>query len=209
MTKTTRPARAVDDVLYEFAIAKERPDAGLLDDFVRRYPEHATALTSFAVSLALDALSDNKDAPTELPREATDALSRAMSRFQNRLHATKTGAQSRSAASSAQNPFALLTKEEIRSFTARLHANRVFVMKLRDRDIDSDSMTDGFKQRVADELNAPLDLVVAHFAASSKIQPETRFKSETKPQTGTKQPFEDAVRNCGLTPEQQAYLFAL
>ena len=209
MTKTTRPASAVDDVLYEFAIAKERPDAGLLDDFVRRYPQHATALTSFAVSLALDVLSERKEAPTEVPREATDALSRAMSRFQNRLHVTKTGAQNRSAVSSPQNPFAVLTKEEMRSFAARLHANGVFVMKLRDRNIDSDSMTDGFKQRIADELNAPLDLVVAHFAGSPEIRPGTRFKSETKPQTATKQAFEDAVRNCGLTPEQQAYLLAL
>ncbi len=65
MTKTSRSASPVDDVLYEFALAKERPDAGLLDDYVRRYPEHAVALTSFAVSLALDAH------PRSCPRKRT------------------------------------------------------------------------------------------------------------------------------------------
>ncbi len=133
-----------------------------------------------------------------------------MSRFQNRLHAAKAGGvQGKSAVSSPENPFVALTKGKIRELATRMHANGVFIMKLRDREIDSDTMTGGFKQRVADELTAPLEIVVAHFAASSEIRRETRFKSETKPQAGVKQAFGEAVRNSGLTPEQQAYLLSL
>jgi hypothetical protein len=132
-----------------------------------------------------------------------------MSRFQNRLHAAKSDAERKYAVSGPENPFAMLTKEQIRSIAARLQANGVFIMKLRDREIDSDTMTSGFKQRVADELVAPLDVVVAHLAGPSEIRPGTRFKSETKPEAGGKQTFEEAVRNCGLTPEQQAYLLSL
>ena len=42
------------DILYEFSIAKDVPDAELLDEFTRRYPEYADALTEFAVELLVD-----------------------------------------------------------------------------------------------------------------------------------------------------------
>lgn len=50
----TDNSRVPNDVLYEFALAMEKPNAGTLDDFVRRYPQHADALKDFAVELALD-----------------------------------------------------------------------------------------------------------------------------------------------------------
>jgi hypothetical protein len=42
-----------EDALYEFAIAQEVPDAALLDDFCRRYPEHQEALVDLAVAIWL------------------------------------------------------------------------------------------------------------------------------------------------------------
>jgi hypothetical protein len=132
-----------------------------------------------------------------------------MSRFQNRLHAVKTRTQDKSAVSIPQNPFAVLTREEVKNLAQRLHANNLFIMKLRDREIDSETMTSGFKQRVADEIRAPIDLVVAHFSGPAQVHRRAQFKAESKPEVGAKQTFGDAVRNCGLTPEQQAYLFAL
>src|SRR5262245_27938607 len=123
MMKTNRSVSAVDDVLYEFAIAQERPDATLLEQFVRRYPEHAEALTSFAVSLALDTISGPENCSPEQSKEANDGVSRAMSRFQNRLHAVKTGFQDKSAVSVPHNPFALLTRGEVKNLAGRLHAN--------------------------------------------------------------------------------------
>lgn len=212
MTTTTRPASELDDVLYEFALATERPDAALLDEFTRRYPEHAAALTSFAVSVALDTLTEAKEPPAGLPKEGFAAISRAMSRFQNRLHAAKTDTQAKRATLSPQNPFAVLSREEARSLAERLHANSVFIMKLRDREVDEDTMTDGFKRHVAEELKAPLQLIVAHFAAPPEIRGGRggmHFKADTKPQVGAKQAFRDAVQNCGLTPEQQDYLLSL
>ena len=51
--------------------------------------------------------------------------------------------------------------------------------------------------------------LVAHFAAPAHIQRGTHFKAETQPEAGEKQTFEEAVRSCGLTPEQQSYLLNL
>ena len=42
------------DVLYALALAMPTPDPKTLDAFVRRHPQHAAALTEFAVQLALN-----------------------------------------------------------------------------------------------------------------------------------------------------------
>ena len=52
-TLTYTPLR---DAMYAMSLAKPVPDAELLDEYVRLYPEHAEALTEFAVELAVDAL---------------------------------------------------------------------------------------------------------------------------------------------------------
>ena len=57
----TNPPTALRDVLYAFSLAKPVPDARLLDEFVRRYPEHAAEITDFAIELAIDAARGNDD----------------------------------------------------------------------------------------------------------------------------------------------------
>lgn len=51
MNESNKP---LSDVLYALALAMPIPDAKTLEDFVNLYPEHADALTEFAVELALD-----------------------------------------------------------------------------------------------------------------------------------------------------------
>jgi hypothetical protein len=97
----------------------------------------------------------------------------------------------------------------MRALAQRLHANTVFVMKLRDRLITGDTMTEGFLRRIADELGVLLETVVAHFAAPAYVPRGAHFKADTKPEAGEKQTFEEAVRSCGLTPEQQHSLLNL
>jgi 1,4-alpha-glucan branching enzyme len=70
-------------------------------------------------------------------------------------------------------------------------------------------MSAGFKRRVADELNAPLDLVTAHFSAEAQIDRRQFYKAEEKPEVSRKTSFEEAVRNSGLTEEQQRFLLTL
>ena len=54
MTETTTN-KSLSDAMYAMSLAKRIPDAELVEDFVRRYPLHAEALTEFAVELAIDA----------------------------------------------------------------------------------------------------------------------------------------------------------
>jgi hypothetical protein len=212
MTRTPpRSPTPLRNVLYEFALAKPVPDAALVDEFVRHYPEYASDLTAYAIELALDAIAARNE-PVDKPSAVTaPSVSRAMSRFHNRLHAVRkeTDAEAAKAAPAVENPFAKLTRDAIRALAQGLHANTVFVMKLRDRHISLETMTEGFLHRIADELGVRLENLVAHFAAPAYLQSSAHFKAETKPEAGEKQTFEEAVRSCGLTPEQQNSLLNL
>jgi hypothetical protein len=212
MTNTPpRRPTPLRNVLYELALAKPAPDAALVDAFMRHYPEYAADLTEYAIELALDALAAQNE-PMEMPvATTTPGVSRAMSRFHHRLSAVRkeTDAEAARAAPAVENPFATLTRAEIRALGQRLHANTVFIMKLRDRLIRGDTMTEGFLRRLAEELGVLLETVVAHVAAPAYVPSRAHFKADTKPEAGEKQTFEEAVRSCGLTPAQQHALLNL
>jgi len=207
------------EALYALSIAKDIPDATLLDEMVRRYPQFGTELTEHAIAIAIDAFrGDSAVVAAEAARDPfapSPAVSRAMSRFQNRLHSVSKSqiapeTKSLSIPSEAFNPFISLSREEFRSFAKRLNVNSVFVGKLRDRQIDPDYLTPGFQRRVADDLRAPLDLVVAHFAAAQTAGARGQFfKADGRPTNGGRQSFEEAVRSSGLSEAQQAALLAL
>jgi hypothetical protein len=199
------------NVLYELALAQPAPDAALVDTFVCRYPEYAADLTAYAIELALDALVAPHE-PLEMPETTTTpSVSRAMHRFQSHLAAVRqaTGAEAANAAAAVENPFTTLSRAAVRALAQRLYANTVFVMKLRDRLIAGDTMTDGFLRRLAEELGVRQETIVAHFAASASVSSTAHFKADTKPEAGEKQTFEEAVRSCGLTPAQQTALLQL
>lgn len=203
------------DVLYELSLAKDVPDPELLDEFVRRYPEHALELTDFAVELAVDSLRpDAAEVPADTSR-VSPAVSRAMSRFQNALH----GLQARGAAPQArsgiraaavENPFAKYDRPGFRQLAEDLHANSLFTCKLRDREIKPSTMTDGFKRFLAAKLTVPPEVIAAHFSAPAAMIPQAQFhKSDRKPEAGRQQSFVEAVRSSNLTEEQQQFLLSL
>lgn len=199
------------DVLYAFSMAKPVPDAPLLDEFVKRYPQYAAEITDFAIEVAIDAAGDDKIEADNAGTTVSPAVSRAMSRFQNRLfevqHGKAAGATAASAvASPTENPFAALDRTAFRGLANRLDVSTLFVTKLRDRQIDPNTMTAGFRKRVANELSVPLDVIVAHFGARPEGQAPQFYKAEQKPTTVAQQSFEEAVRSSGLTEEQQRHL---
>lgn len=207
------------DALYTLTTAKDVPDAALLDDLVRRYPQFSSELTDYAIAIAIDALQGDRaveaaDASRD-PMAMSPAVSRAMSRFQNRLHAVSDRGDTRTAAprpsgTDAPNPFATLSRDEYRAFAKKLDANNVFVAKLRDRQIDPTTLTPGFRQRVADDLRVPLDVVLAHFTAAQGAVARSQFyKADGKPTNGGRQRFEEAVQSSGLSEAQQRALLAL
>jgi hypothetical protein len=217
-----KPTQSADaDLLraacYEISMAKDVPDAALLDEVVRRYPQFGSELTEFAILVALDALRERAGAPSAAPEggdSVSPAVSRAMSRFHNRLHAEslKAAAPAKtSAMSEAVNPFSGLSRKEFRDLAARLDTTTVFVSKLRDREIEPDTMTTRFREYAAAEMNVPVELLNAHLnAMRGSTVAATRFhKADGKPSHGERQTFEEAVRSSGMSEEQQRKLLAL
>lgn len=211
------------DALYELSIEQHVPDAALLDDIVRRYPQYAAELTEFAIALAVDALHDvatefAESDTDEVPMAVTPAVSRAISRFQNRLHAiARTSVPSFEPQSVATptnalvNPFEALSQSEFRELVLRLDVTPVFVMKLRDRHIAPDTTTTGFRQRVADELKVPIYVVSAHLTRPQTITSTGQqfYKADEKPSVPKQQSFTEAVQSSGLSEAQQQRLLNL
>ena len=213
MTATNQPI-PLRDVLYAFSLAQPVPDARLIDEFVRRYPEHRAEITDFAIELAIDAArGDNADIQGA-DSLVSPAVSRAMSRFQNRLFGVRQGDAAGSTTSPivsapVENPFAALDRAAFRGLANRLNVNTLFVAKLRDRQIDPNTMTMGFRKRVADQMNVPIDVIVAHFSAQTETGSRQFYKAEQKPAVAGRQTFEEAVRSSGLTTEQQRDLMSM
>lgn len=216
------PKRSLEDALYILSIEKEIPDAAILDNVIRAFPEYAEELTDFAIDIALDCLR-NRSEEESLARPAqlgavSPAVSRAMSRFQNRLHAVQTVSVSNQAKqaqttsrvdSDMKNPFLRLSRDEFRSLAERMGTNPTFVTKLRDRQIVASTIPTRFRSKLADEMEVPLELVIAHLEASPVVPQRQFYKSVGKPHNVAQQTFVEAVRGSGMSKDQQDALLEL
>ena len=205
-------SKDLSEVLYALALAMPVPDAKTLDEFVRRYPQHADALTEFAVDLALEAgvEGDEADEAPVSSDEVSPAVSRAISHFQQVSYELEKGSGA-GAAEAVANPLATLSQDEFRAFASTLGANTTFLIKLRDRLIEPDTITSriGFCRVVADGLDISVDQMIAHVRAPAMVHARSLYKADQKPAASVRETFEDAVRNSGLTPEQQRRLLEL
>ena len=210
-----------EQALYELATEKKCPDADLLEKIIKKYPGYADVLTAFAVDLAIETVLESpiEDEVAFDPDDLDPAVSRAISRFQNRLHAERArGAddevsiESKPVTSSSRtvNPFTVLDRKQFRTCATELGANVMFASKLRDRLVDPDTISQGFIKHVADKLSMELDIVAAHFLANPAGSSAGQFhKADDKPISGNQQSFEDAVYSSCLSSAQQQFLLSL
>lgn len=209
---TAYPATPLDDVLYAFALARAVPDPEVLEEFTKRYLAYAETLTEFAVDLLLDSMIEDEVDEVSDGESVSPAVSRAISYFQNALYEIEQETlPPLRAVPQTRNPFAEMDRARFRSVANGLHANNTFMIKLRDRMIEPDTVTTrtGFCQKIAQETGTPMNLVIAHFKGPPVIARSQHFKSDEKPTLAGRETFEEAVHNSGLSPEQQSYLLRL
>jgi hypothetical protein len=209
MMTTTKKDQS--DVLYALALTMPVPDPNTLDKFVRRYPQHAEALTEFAVQLALETgPSGDEDGDGPAEGAVSPAVSRAISHFQNVAFELENKKWA-DAPVAITNPFASLSTEAFRLYAAKLGANSIFVMKIRDGRIEPESIgaRPGFCRVVAEGLNVPIEALMAHVRFGPSLNAQQLHKSDGKPVALKRETFEEAVRSSGLTPEQQRHLLEL
>jgi hypothetical protein len=213
-TANDRAPAALRDVLYEFSISAERPDAALLDEFVKRYPTYAAELTDFAVEMIIDSDRDERFEAPDVSGRVSPAVSRAVSKYQNALHARIAGktAQASAAVASANecgNPFASLDRQSFRNLANELNVTLVFLCKLRDCLIDPKTITDGFRRYLAEKMKVSTDWLATFWETATPRLQSQFFKAEKKPEASSIQSFEEAVHNSGLDQGQQDFLLGL
>jgi hypothetical protein len=204
------------DAMYAMSLAKAVPDADLLDEFARRYPQHADALTEFAIELAVDSLMHRSD-EDYVPVDAetmSSVVSRVMSQFENQLYERRQAQAmtppARAATASVENPFTDLDREEYRALASRLDINSAFLSKLRDRVMEPISIPTAYSRHLAQEMDEDADAMAAHLYAPQESVAAGRqlYKAEGKPTATPRQSFEEAVKTSGLSEEQQRRLLS-
>jgi hypothetical protein len=204
------------DAMYAMSMAKTIPDAELLDEFARLYPQYADALTEFAIELAIDSLmhrSDEEDVPADA-EVISSVVSRVMSQFENQLYerrqARAATPPARAATASVENPFAALDRQGFRALVSQLDVNSAFLSKLRDRTIEPISIPRAYCRHLAQEMDEDADAMAAHLYAPQESVAAGRqlYKAEGKPAATARQSFEEAVKTSGLSEDQQRKLLS-
>jgi hypothetical protein len=208
MTTEAKQKVSLDDVLSDMALTSVRPDAKVLADYVRRYPQFAEELVDFAAELAAEAISAAVDEDLEPPTTGTSpAVSKALSHLQNRLYEVRQEEAAHKA--SGQDLFGVLDREQFRSVATKVGVNTFFLTKVRDRTIAPDTIPRGFRLKVAKAMAIEEPILAAYLAGPPTIPDEMRFLSEQKPEASRQQSFVDAVKSSSLTDDQQRDLLAL
>lgn len=212
MTQAIARQHTLEDVLYQFALDYPRPDADALERYTRANPQFAAELTDHAVALLLEPELSSDQGGTDQTDEDDAALLGAMSRFHNALFAKNEATAPTPAPTietGVHNPFRDLGRAEIRQVAAALDVNSVFLMKLRDRRIQLETMTSGFLASLSRALKAELVVVRAYLGLEPALAPGRSYKADAKPVASAKETFADAVRSSGLSMEQQTKLLEL
>lgn len=213
---TANTQTSLRDAMYAMSLAKAVPDADLLDEFARLYPQYADALTEFAIELAIDSLmhrSDEEDVPADADA-ISSVVSRVMSRFENQLYERRqvraATPPARAATASVENPFAALDRHGFRALVLQLDVNSAFLSKLRDRTIEPISIPKAYCRHLAQEMDEDADAMAAHLYAPQESVAAGRqlYKAEGKPAATARQSFEEAVKTSGLSEEQQRRLLS-
>jgi hypothetical protein len=207
MTNTKHEA-SLEDVLHEMALTSERPDAKVVGDYLRRYPQYAEEITDFAAELASLAIAADVHNPIEPSTTGTSpAISRALSELHNRLYEVK----QEQAVREAQVPdlFAPLDPGQFRTLASELGVNAFFLSKVRDRTLEPETIPLGFRMEMANAMKVSEPVVAAYLAAQATIPERMSFLSEQKPEASRRQSFIDAVKSSKLTEEQQRRLLSL
>jgi len=190
------------DVLHEFVMAVERPDANSLEEFVKKYPQFSAELTNFTAEWLLqDLLSENDTSEKNVASGAL--ISKAMSRLQNKLYEVgRTEANREQETNSNVNPFEGCQPAELKKIARSLGIDTTIMAKLKNGRIEGEIPTklcDGF----AKAFDVPLQVIKEIFSGPAIIQAQASFKSHAKPEVVTKETFEEAVRRSTLGDDEK------
>lgn len=209
-TKQTNQAN-LDSVLLDFRVeAAGGPKPVVLEAYCRKYPQYARELTDYAVQWLIgDALAATAVRPDVEQRASSPLVSRAISRFHDRVAGGAASAEAlrRPSGKEARSPFEGLSVARKREIRDRLGINTPLLAKFQNRLIDSDTVPRGFLERFAEMLGCKLGAFVGYLRLPPVMHAQPDFKAEGKPSVETrKETFEQAVRGSTLDDQRKNVL---
>ncbi|OOG36630.1 hypothetical protein [Polaromonas sp. A23] len=184
-----------EEVLLAFSV---EPSHGreTLEQYLKEYPEHASALVDCSIELMMDAVGGTQAAAT-----SEGAVDNAWRRFQ--------AAVAEPADAPLVNPFSKLNPSAFKSVAKKLDVSNLFLIRLRDRAVSAASIPAQFVQGLAAELGATADAVAAYLRSPPAMVSGHSFRSSVKPEVAEQITFLQAIETSQLTPAQQATLKAM
>ncbi|MDR5765833.1 MULTISPECIES: hypothetical protein [unclassified Caballeronia] len=186
-----------DEVLMQFAAEHNLPTPAQLQRYIELFPHFKAELIEFAASLVEDEFHGEV-----VETEASEAAAQiAVSRFHNlRYEYAKRGLPVSSA--KAENPISRLSKTEFGQFVAKLQLPKAVVVKLRDRQIQFETIPARLIDALASCLEVAKEGVVAHLMARPQMARLTTSSLNNGTPRETKQEtFEEALASAHLSPE--------
>ncbi|UXX85296.1 hypothetical protein [Roseovarius pelagicus] len=216
---TTQSEQFLQDAIFDLMEANRLPDAQLVENIVSEYPDFAAEITDFAVELAIDMLinSDRNEEAVVVQDEVSPLVSRALSNFENELFLRDSSSKADDVTSrvapevKSLDPFAAMDRKSFGQFARSIHANKVFALKLRDRQIRPDTIPLRYLEITSECLKIRLDQLLTYLNVSGHrpAMGTQFFKADDRPNHELQQSFDEAVESSGLTGDQIQYLMSL
>jgi hypothetical protein len=206
MTSIKKSSPVLREVLIQFSVEQDTPDQQLLDSYIEKYPQFESQLRSLA-SQFMDAGVEAREWEGEtgsLDSHDIEEAAISVSVFQSRYF-EETGCvfgESREDAKTIENRLSSLDRPAYRGLASRLGINTLVLNQLRDREIDSTTISRRFTERLAHELNASVGVIRQFLSLPPAISAMASFKAEDKPQSNSRESFEEALMHSGLDEEQ-------
>lgn len=200
----------LNSVLLDFRVeAAGSPNPAMLDTYCRRYPQYARELASYAVQWLIgDALAATPS-PIEAAYSAGSSplVSRAISRFHDRLQSSAEEGGGRIGGKAMGNPFEGLAIARKRHIRDEIGLDQGLFAKFQNRLIDAATVPRQLVERFAHLVDTTPEGFLAHLQGPPAMHAVPEFKAYQKPSvTAGRESFDEAVRKSSLDDKQKQAL---
>lgn len=199
----------LNSVLLEFRVeAAGAPNPAVLDAYCRKYPQYARELAGYAVQWLIgDALVATAPANETAYSGSSSLVSRAISRFHDRLGAAAEQSNARTGEKAMRSPFEGLAVARKRQIRDELGLDQGLFAKFQNRFIDAATVPRQLVDRFARLVDTTPDGFLGHLAGPPAMHAAAEFKAHEKPSVSArKESFEEAVRKSSLDEKKKQAL---
>ena len=192
---TKKSATGEEEVILAFA-GEPKHDRETLERYLREHSEHAEAIVDCTIEL-MASVTRHDEAPPGLDASVDMAWQRVQAAIGD------------SGDAAVANPFAQLNPTAFKTLAKNLDVSNLLLIRLRDRAIEAATIPRRFALKLATELGATSEAVVAYLRSPPAMVSGHSFRSSVKPAVTPQISFEKAVETSQLTQAQQDALRSL